>query len=193
MGGFFNAEIFSGIAVLMSAYTLWNTSLRRAVLKLFVPPLTRYASPYTNSVFEVFEIPITLVNQGAQTGIIMSMDLEVTNIQRGTVKKFYSAGLGTWSLAKSKGEEAQPFSPLALTGKNSTAVTVLFYARTDSTVMQIVEGTGRYRFAITPVIAGRKAQKPMFFEMDLPYIDHRAFTTGSGTLALHHPDWKSSS
>ena len=63
-----SAEVFSGVAVAMSMYSLWRTSLKRADLRVFVSPLIRYASPYQNSVFEVFEIPLTVINEGAQRG-----------------------------------------------------------------------------------------------------------------------------
>jgi len=185
-----SAEVFSGVAVAMSVYNFWSTSLKRAELRLFASPLIRYASPYQNSVFEVFEIPLTVINEGAQTGTILSFDLEVTNSQNGTSKLFYSAGLGPWSLAKVKGEGLTPFTPISLNRRCSQSETVLFYARNDSRVMQIVEAPAQYRFAITPVTAqgrallGRKP-KPLTFEMTLPYLDHRAFTSGGGTLPLH--------
>ncbi|MFZ0569835.1 MAG: hypothetical protein WCD20_04920 [Rhodomicrobium sp.] len=56
--GGFTAEVFSGVAVIVSGYSLWQTSLRRARLRVFVPPLIRYASPYQNSIFEIFEVPL---------------------------------------------------------------------------------------------------------------------------------------
>jgi hypothetical protein len=37
-----------------------------------------------------------------------------------------------------------------------------------------------------------KAPSPLRFEMVLPELDHRAFTSGSGTVALHQKDWQSS-
>jgi hypothetical protein len=118
-----SAEVFSGVAVAMSMYSLWRTSLQRADLRVFVSPLIRYASPYQNSVFEVFEIPLTVVNEGAQTGTILSFDLEVTNSQNGASKLFYSAGLGPWSLARVKGEGLTPFTPVSLTGRSSQSET----------------------------------------------------------------------
>ncbi len=188
-----SAEVFSGVAVAMSMYSLWRTSLKRADLHVFVSPVIRYASPYQNSIFEVFEIPLTVINEGAQTGTILSFDLEVTNSQNGTSKLFYSAGLGPWSLAKVKGEGLMPFTPVSLTGRSSQSETVLFYARNDSRVMQVVEAPAQYRFAITPLTAQRSAllrrnPKPLLFNMTLPYLDHRAFSSGGGTLPLHKAD-----
>jgi hypothetical protein len=37
-----------------------------------------------------------------------------------------------------------------------------------------------------------KPPEPVSFEMVLPNLDHRAFTSGSGTVALHQKNWQSS-
>jgi hypothetical protein len=186
--GGFTAEIFSGIAVAVSGYSLWHTTLRQPVLHAFVPPVMRYASPYQNSIFEVFEVPVTIVNEGARTGTVLSFNLEVTNGE-GVSKHFYSAGLGSWSIGKARGEGLLPFTPISLAGRASHSAVVLFYAREDSTVMQIVEEPGRYRFALSMLTAQRQEVKALDFEMKLPFLDHRGFTTGSGSLPMHHPEW----
>jgi hypothetical protein len=190
-----SAEVFSGVAVVVSVYSLWRTSLKGADLRIFTSPLIRYASPYQNSVFEVFEIPLTAINEGAQTGAILSFDLEVTNPQSGATKLFYSAGLGPWSLAKAKGEGLAPFTPISLAGRSSQSETVLFYARNDATVQQIVDSAETYRFAIVPLTARRQGlfrrkPKALAFEMTLPHLDHRAFTSGTGSLPLHSANWR---
>jgi hypothetical protein len=188
----FTAELFSGIAVAVSGYSLWQTALRGADLRVFVPPLIRYASPYQNSTFEVFEIPLTAVNEGARTGTVLSLDLEVTNPQTHASKQFYSAGLGPWSIAKAHGEGLVPFTPFSLAGRTSHSATVLFYAREDSRILQITDGPGQYQFALSLQTAHRSkgSAKPLEFKMNLPYMDHRAFTGGSGTLPLHQPEWQ---
>jgi hypothetical protein len=188
----FTAELFSGIAVAVSGYSLWQTALRRAELRVFVPPLIRYASPYTNSTFEVFEIPLTVVNEGARTGTVLSLDLEVTNPQTRASKQFYSAGLGPWSMTKVHGEGLIPFAPFSLAGRTSQSATVLFYAREDSRIRQIAEGPGQYQFALSLLTAhrGKNKARPLEFEMNLPHMDHRAFTGGAGTLPLHQPEWQ---
>jgi hypothetical protein len=187
--GGITAELFSGIAVAVSGYSLWRTTLRKPVLRAFVPPVMRYASPYQNSIFEVFEIPLTVVNEGALTGTVLSLNLKVTN-PRGISKDFYSAGLGSWSMGKARGEGLAPFTPVSLPGRTSHSAVILFYAREDSSVPQIIEDAGLYTFAVTLLTAHAGESQPLEFEMKLPYMDHRAFTTGSGSLPLHHPDWQ---
>ncbi len=138
----------------------------------------------------MFEIPITITNSGALPGTVLSMDLSVTNLKTGATKRFYSAGVGSWSLGKGKGDEVRAFMPLSLAGRDNHSDPVLFYARSDERVMQVVDGVGRYKFEVSPVIAGKSKVAAATFEMDLPFMDHRAFTSGSGTLTLNHPDWR---
>lgn len=189
----FTAEVFSGVALLVSVYSLWQTVLKRADLRVFVPPMIRYASPYQNSIFEIFEIPLTVINEGARTGAVLSFDLTVTNLRTRAVKQFYSGGVGPWSMAKARGETLEPFAPMSLTGRTSQSETILFYARNDSTVQQIVEGEDNYRFELrlfTGVTGGKQAPAPLNFDMVLPVLDHRAFTGGAGSLPLHNTAWQ---
>jgi hypothetical protein len=117
-------------------------------------------------------------------------------------KRFYSADLGQWSIEKSRTGDFRPFVPIPLPGRGSYTDTILFHARLDEPVMQIVEAAGRFQFKLTLDAAPsedfglidrylRKEQQPLSFEMTLPELDHRAFTSGSGTVALHQKDWQS--
>ena len=187
--GGFTAEVFSGVAVAVSGYNFWHTSLRQPVLRAFVPPVVRYASPYQNSIFEVFEVPVTIVNEGARTGTVLSLNLQVTN-GNGVSKHFYSAGLGSWSMAKVRGEGLAPFTPISLPGRTSHSAVILFYAREDSSVLQVAEEAGRFKFTLSLLTSQRQESELLDFDMKLPFMDHRAFTSGGGTLPLHHPEWQ---
>ncbi len=59
--------------------------------------------------------------------------------------------------------------------------------------MQIVEEPGRYKFALTMLTAHALESRPVEFEMKLPFMDNRAFTSGSGSLPLYQPDWQAAS
>ena len=80
-------EIGAAAALLISLYNLWQTSLKSARLKVFVPAVIQYSSPYTNSNFEVFAIPVTLVNEGAKSGTVLAIELEVTDPRTQAVKR----------------------------------------------------------------------------------------------------------
>jgi hypothetical protein len=197
------SDIGAGAAVVISAYSLWQTSLKRAALKVFVSPVIRYASPYQSSNFEAFAIPLTITNEGARTGTVMSMDLAVRAPERNLTKRFYSADVGQWSVEKARSGDFRPFAPIVLAGRASHTDTILFHARRDEQVMQIVEKEGPYEFMLALNAAQgedlglldrmwRKRAKPLMFEMVLPVLDHRAFTSGSGTLPLHQKNWQTS-
>ncbi len=197
------SDIGSAAAFVVSAYSLYQTTLKRASLKMFVSPVIRYASPYQNSNFEAFAVPITITNEGARTGTIMSMDLQVRAPERDVIKRFYSADLGQWSIERSRTGDFRPFSPIVLAGRTSHTETILFHARRDEPVMQIVDKEGPYHFMLAIQTTmnesvgffsrlKQKPPRPLLFEMVLPVLDHRAFTSGSGTLPLHHKNFQTS-
>ena len=190
--------VASAFALLFSAYSLYETSVRKPDLRAFVPPVIRYSSPYNNSNFEVFEVPVTFFNLGARAGTVLSMDLEVENPRQKTKKLFYSAEFGRWTMENADKLNFRPFAPISLPGKASTSESVLFYARADEKVEQVANDKGRYKFKLTlnsvfpedlGVIDRFWVVKPppVTFEMEMPEIDHRVFT--QGTLPLHAPDW----
>jgi len=197
-GGIITA-LASAFALLFSAYSLYETSIRRPDLRAFVPPVIRYSSPYTNSNFEVFEVPITFLNLGARAGTVLSMDLEVENPRQNTKKLFYSADFGRWTMENANKLDFRPFAPISLAGKASTSESVLFYARPDEKVEQVATEKGTYRFRLVlntafPEDLGMLDSvwlirpQPIRFEMEMPEIDHRVFT--QGTLSLHAPNWR---
>ena len=166
---------------------------------MFVPPVIQYASPYQNTNFEVFAIPVTLTNDGARTGTVLSMELDASDAEGKQVKRFYSGHFGNWSVERARTLQFKPFAPISLNGHTSQSDTVLFYPRNEEKVMQLVSATGTYRFALTVQLAEtgdlglldrlwRRVPAPVEFEMELPVLDHRAFQ--NGTLPLHHKDWQ---
>jgi hypothetical protein len=197
------SDVGSAAAIAVSTYSLYQTTLKRAAIKVFVSPVIRYASPYQNSNFEAFAVPLTLTNEGARTGIIVSMDLQVRAPERDVIKRFYSADIGQWSIEKNRTGDFRPFAPIVLAGRTSHTETILFHARRDEPVMQIVDKEGPYQFMLTMQTTleegfgllnrlRQRAPKPLLFDMVLPALDHRAFTSGSGTLPLHHKNFQTS-
>src|SRR5262245_43887839 len=143
------SDVGSAAALVVSAYSLYHTTLKRASLKVFVSPVIRYASPYQNSNFEAFAVPVTMTNEGARTGTVMSMDLQVRAPERDVIKRFYSADIGQWSIEKNRTGDFRPFAPIVLAGRTSHTETILFHARRDEPVMQIVDKEGTYQFMLT--------------------------------------------
>ena len=202
---FFGRGRWSGLgsmlAVVFSAYSLYATSLKQPELKIFVPPVIQYASPYQNTNFEVFAVPVTISNDGARTGTVLSLELIARDADGKQAKRFYSGHFGTWTMERARSFQFKPFAPISMAGHSSQSDTVLFYPRHDEKVMQLVSAAGTYRFTLKVNLAEvtdlgwldrwwRREPQPVEFEMTLPVLDHRAFTVG--TLAMHQKDWQTS-
>lgn len=190
--------LVSALALAFSGYSLWDSSLKAPDIKVFVPPQAQYGSPYQNSNFEVFAIPMTLLNDGGRSGTILSIGLEATSVKTGETKRFISSEFGRWSAERNRASASQPFAPIALAGKASRTETVLFFPRSDEEKPLQIVGTerGQYRFRLVLDEAEvddlgpldrlwKRGPTAVSFEMELRYYDARAFTSGSGTLPLH--------
>jgi hypothetical protein len=188
------SDIIAGVALLVSGYNLWQSTLKRADLKVFVPPVIQYSSPYQNSNFEVFAIPVTLVNEGAQTGTVLSIELEVTDPRTKGVKRFYAADFGRWTMEKTRTNAYQPFAPISLAGHARQTETVLFYTRGDEEKpAQMVYEKGPYSFRLIlddgSLASGRKPPSVEFVR-ELRWYDARAFN--EGTIPMYAKNWRSS-
>lgn len=199
--GFSLGTILSLFAFLLSLYSLWSTSLQPADLRVFVPPVIHYSAPYQNSNFEMIAIPVTITNEGARSGVVLSMELTVSDPRSGQSKQFYAAELGRWSMERTRASAYQAFAPLSLAGRTSRTESVLFYTRGDEQKPpQLIRETGAYAFKLRleqaveeigwlermlPRVGGEVA-----FERELKFYDARAFN--SGTLPMYARDWRSS-
>jgi hypothetical protein len=185
------SDVIAGVALLVSGYNLWQTRLKRADLKIFVPPVIQYSSPYQNSNFEVFAIPVTLVNDGAQTGTVLSIELAVTDPRTRSVKRFYSADFGRWTMEKTRAGAYQPFAPISLAGHARQTETVLFYTRgEEEKPQQMIFEKGPYSFRLTLDDGSRADRQPSVeFVRELRWYDARAFN--ESTIPMYAPDWRS--
>src|SRR5262249_31958391 len=84
------SDVGSAAAVVVSAYSLYQTTLKRAAIKVFVSPVIRYASPYQNSNFEALAVPVTLTHEGARTGSCGARDLRVRAPERTLLNPSYT-------------------------------------------------------------------------------------------------------
>jgi hypothetical protein len=195
------AAVISAIALALSVYSLWETSLKRADLRVFVPPVIQYSAPYQNSNFEMIAIPVTIANEGAQTGTVLSMELAVTDPRSNQSKRFYSADFGRWSMERTRSGAYQPFAPISLAGRSSRTESVLFYTRGEQEKPdQLIRQPGPYRFVLRLDEASsdgaglfdwlwHRRANALAFERELRFYDARAFN--NGTLAMYAPDWRS--
>jgi hypothetical protein len=194
------ATLLSAVAVLFSAFSLWDTSLKSADLRVYVPRVIYFAAPYQNTNFEVISIPVTIANEGAQSGTVLHMDLAVTDPRTKQTKNFYAAEFGVWSMERTRNRSYTGFAPVALEGRSSRTESILFYTRGDDEKPdQMIREVGPYEFTLTVtpaegrnVFGMKEAPKPITvsFERILPFFDARAFE--SGTIFMHAKDWKTS-
>lgn len=186
-GGRF-ATVISALALLFSGYSFYEAVLRAPELAIYVPPRIAYTDPDSpNSPFEVFIIPVTLANDGARTGTVLSLDLTVRNTKNGDIKKFYSAQTGSWGV-----QPVKAYAPVSLPGRISSSQAVQFFPVADETLPRITnqEG-GTYEFEIKLNTASKEIgipfldlrTKPLKFTMQMGKIDYRIFSR-TGTIEL---------
>ena len=186
-GGRF-ATIISALALLFSGYSFYEAVLRAPELATYVPPRIAYTDPdRPDSPFEVFIIPVTLANDGARTGTVLSLDLTVKNTKTGDTKKFYSAQTGPWGV-----DPVKAYAPVSLPGRVSSSQAVQFFPVADEKLPRITnqEG-GTYEFEITLNTATKDIgipfldlrSKPLNFTMQMGRMDYRIFSR-TGTIEL---------
>ena len=115
------ATVVSAIALVMSGLSYYETSLKTAELSVFVPPMVSYARDGR----DVFNVPLTISNEGARTGTVLTMELDVEKIGGPQVgsdesRKFYAAFLGEYPAGKENTAIGKAFAPIAIAGHSSS-------------------------------------------------------------------------
>ncbi|MDX2257446.1 MAG: hypothetical protein NW205_00865 [Hyphomicrobiaceae bacterium] len=188
------ATLISAMALAFSGYSFYEAVLRAPAIAVFVPPRIDYTDPdRPDSPFEVFVIPVTLANDGAQTGTVLSMDLTVKNPRTGETKRFYSANVGPWAQPPTT-----PFAPVSLAGRASFSAPIQFWPRVGETAPRILDlEAGSYAFELTLNVAapeggllgGAAIVNPLTFERQIGQLDYRNFN-GPGTMAMWSTDYQ---
>lgn len=128
--------VVSAVALLFSAYSMWETSLKQADLSAYVTGVVSYGRDTTDGVdiqpaggFEVLAMPVTIANGGARDAAVLSLQLEIKNPQTGLTARFegtYTADAAYFAATGAKRPKA-PFSALVIAGRSAWTGTVLFY------------------------------------------------------------------
>ena len=194
--GGFVATVISAFALIFSSFSFYETVLRAPDFAIFVPPRIDYTDPdRPDSPYEVFILPLTLANDGARQGTVLSIDLDVKNPRTGKIKKFYAAHLGSWSE-----KPAKSFAPVSLSGKTSYSRAVQFVPRMDETIPRILDfEAGNYELTLTINTATRggfmsifatKVQ-PLKFTRQISKLNYFNFQ-GTGTMPMWSKDYRPS-
>jgi hypothetical protein len=130
------AAIISAIALIFSAYSLWETSLKQADLSVYATGVITYgrdtsddASIQPSGGFEVLAMPLTIANGGARDGAVLSLQLEVKNPKTGLSARFaatYTADAAYFGDTRGKRPKS-PFNALVIAGRAAWTGTVIFY------------------------------------------------------------------
>lgn len=190
-GGISSATVVTAlasfIALIFSGISLYQTVLKRADVRLFVPETVSYTRD-PNGSFEVLAVPVTVVNSGARDGVVTSMQLKIKNEETGYVRKLsasYFAEEGYFSTKEDYragiSRPKRPFAPLTIPGRSGHSATVLFYPRTYNE-KRVVASAGKFSFdlswqtlAVDPIpylsdLAPGNGTQRLTFTADLPAI-----------------------
>ncbi|MEQ1671539.1 MAG: hypothetical protein ABL893_11825 [Hyphomicrobium sp.] len=193
-GGAF-ATVLSAVALFFSGLSYYDSSLASADLTVYVPPMVHYARDGA----DVFNVPITLANGGAQNGTVLSMDLKVENLDPAAERKFVvfrSMFLGDYP--RDDKAPLRSFAPISVPGHGTVTETVRFYNMGEQMPM-LVTDKGTFRFTLTLNIAKsensmidkitRTDPKPLTFDLDLPYFAVQRVSFQNGTITMFNKDW----
>ena len=132
--GAWAASTSSVIALLASGVSLWETVLKQPSLKVHIGETFSYTRDPWGS-YEVFAVPVTIMNSGARDGAVMSLRLDLTNTDTGQKETFesaYTADSGWFSGADNVTTRTRrpkmQFSPLSINGRSAWSGTILFYS-----------------------------------------------------------------
>lgn len=90
--GGIQATVLSALALVISGFSLYESSFKTAEIEVYVPPVVQYARDGGGDT-EVFVVPVTITNSGARTGTVLSMELNVEDLKSHKTKRYYSAFL----------------------------------------------------------------------------------------------------
>jgi len=130
------AAVISAIALVFSAYSLWETSLKQADLSTYVTGVITYERDTSDDEyiqpaggFEVLAVPVTIANGGARDGAVLALQFDVKNPNTGLTARFaatYTADAAYFANPHGKRPKT-PFSALVIAGRSAWTGTVLFY------------------------------------------------------------------
>jgi hypothetical protein len=184
--------VFSAIALLFSAYSLWETSLKQADLSVYVTDAVTYTRDPNNEDaafqaggYEVLAVPVTIANGGARDAAVVSLRFDVKNPETGETARFgaaYTAG-GEY-FAPNRGESSSgrprtPFAALVVAGRSAWSGTILFYSE-GYWKRELIKPKGKVEATLTllttapsgwldRVLGGRPA--PIMLTLNVPDTD----------------------
>ena len=127
------ATLVSAFAFAFSAVSFYETVLKQPNLRVYVTDTLAYTrDPWGG--YEVVAVPLTIANSGARDGAVITLELDVKNVESGKSETFTSAYTADAQYFGGRDDVANrikrpklPFAPLAIAGRSAYAGTILFY------------------------------------------------------------------
>jgi hypothetical protein len=186
------ATLVSIIALLFSGFSFYETVLKQASLRFYQPPLMYL---YRENFRDVFAIPVTISNDGAQRGTILSFDLTIEHRTTGAKMQFQNLHFG----ASPKGTDKRLFVPITVAGRSSFSDVVLFHALDTGS---FVETTGGVELPLRLTLKmnvdkssewgpwfAQKPPPPVTFDMTASYIAGMRDMESGRPTQLHDMRW----
>ena len=154
------ATLVSIIALVFSGYSFYETVLKQSELRFYPPPMV---TMYRESFRDVFAIPVTLSNDGAQRGTVLSFDLTVEHRESGDTMQFQNLHYG----ASPKDSDKRMFTPITVTGRDSFSGVVLFHALKTGSFVSTTGGVQlplRFTLSLNVDRARQQAALPEWLE-----------------------------
>jgi hypothetical protein len=192
------ATLLSAVALVFSGFSYYDSNMKTADLVVYVPPMIHYGR---DGEADVFNIPITIANEGARSGTVLTMELDVENLNPKAEKrsaKFHSAFLGDYPHDDTA--VGRSFAPLSIPGHGTFTETVRFYPM-DIALPYVVDDKGDYRFTLKLVTAKprdpdfveqhwQSEPEPLSFELTLPGLAEQYLSQQHGTQAMFSKTWQ---
>jgi hypothetical protein len=183
-----SAVLSSVTALVFSVYSLYETVIKQADLRIYQPPLIYM---YRENFRDVFAIPVTLSNFGTQHGTALSFDLEVTHPETLKTMKFQSQYFGD-----SPKRNPRLFTPITVAGRSSYTDVILFHALASGSFVEVTGGVKlplRFKLTLNVDTTGgwlsTKQPAAVVFDMTASYIQsHNRMEAGEPTQ-FHDLRW----
>jgi hypothetical protein len=192
------ATLVSAFAFAFSGVSFYETVMKQPRLTAFVPPVMFYARGDGGS-SEIFAVPVTISNDGARAGTVLTLELTVTEPISKRSRRHYSAFFGEPPTQAQKDLPSRAFAPLSIQGRGTFSDTIRFLPIGD-TVPFTVQAPGDYTFElalITPEPPNpgwldwlwRSHVTPLTFERTLPYISQQALGFRGTSIPMRETRW----
>ncbi len=124
--------LVSAVALLFSGFSFYETVLKQPEIRLYPPALVHL---YRKDFRDIIAFPVTLSNDGAKRGTILSFNMEVSNPATGETRQFENLYFGN-----DPKDTSRIFTPLTIAGRSSVGDVVMFYATSNGAFFETTGG-----------------------------------------------------